>query len=106
MVDHAASEAALRDSGVAFTALRNGFYAASALMLLGLVFSLMTFAWLAAYAAVVAKAGDAAAAAVVGAAPVVAAGAPLRLRERLVRVQPTQPNRAERVAKWPNRPRR
>ncbi|HEX6482855.1 MAG TPA: SDR family oxidoreductase [Ktedonobacteraceae bacterium] len=35
MVDHAATEAALRDSGVAFTALRNGFYAASALMLLG-----------------------------------------------------------------------
>jgi uncharacterized protein YbjT (DUF2867 family) len=35
MVDHAATEAALRDSGVAFTALRNGFYAASALMMLG-----------------------------------------------------------------------
>lgn len=35
MPDHAATEAALRDSGVAFTALRNGFYAASALMILG-----------------------------------------------------------------------
>ncbi|GAC1632587.1 MAG: NAD(P)H-binding protein [Ktedonobacteraceae bacterium] len=35
MVDHAATEAALRDSGVAFTALRNGFYAGSALMMLG-----------------------------------------------------------------------
>jgi len=35
MIDHAATEAALQDSGVAFTALRNGFYAASALMLLG-----------------------------------------------------------------------
>ena len=35
MVDHAATEEALRDSGVAFTALRNGFYATSALMLLG-----------------------------------------------------------------------
>lgn len=35
MVDHAATEAALRDSGVAFTALRNGFYADSALMMLG-----------------------------------------------------------------------
>jgi uncharacterized protein YbjT (DUF2867 family) len=35
MVDHAATEAALRASGVAFTALRNGFYAASVLMLLG-----------------------------------------------------------------------
>lgn len=35
MVDHAATEAALRDSGVAFTSLRNGFYSASALMLLG-----------------------------------------------------------------------
>lgn len=30
MVDHAATEAALRDSGVAFTSLRNGFYASSA----------------------------------------------------------------------------
>ena len=35
MTDHAATEVALRDSGVAFTALRNGFYAASALMILG-----------------------------------------------------------------------
>ncbi|MCE7000992.1 NAD(P)H-binding protein [Saccharothrix sp. S26] len=35
MVDHAATEVALRSSGVAFTSLRNGFYAASALMLLG-----------------------------------------------------------------------
>ncbi|MBA2677261.1 MAG: SDR family oxidoreductase [Ktedonobacteraceae bacterium] len=35
MVDHAATEAALRDSGVAFTSLRNGYYAASALMMLG-----------------------------------------------------------------------
>jgi len=35
MPDHAATEVALRDSGVAFTALRNGFYAASALMILG-----------------------------------------------------------------------
>jgi uncharacterized protein YbjT (DUF2867 family) len=35
MPDHAATEAALRDSGVAFTALRNGFYASSAVMLLG-----------------------------------------------------------------------
>ncbi len=35
MPDHAATEAMLRDSGVAFTALRNGFYAASAAMLLG-----------------------------------------------------------------------
>lgn len=35
MPTHAASEAALRDSGVAFTALRNGFYAATAAMLLG-----------------------------------------------------------------------
>jgi uncharacterized protein YbjT (DUF2867 family) len=35
MPDHAATEAALRDSGVAFTALRNGFYASSAAMLLG-----------------------------------------------------------------------
>jgi uncharacterized protein YbjT (DUF2867 family) len=34
MVDHAATEAALRDSGVPFTALRNGFYAASGVMLL------------------------------------------------------------------------
>ncbi len=35
MPDHAATEAKLRESGVAFTALRNGFYASSALMLLG-----------------------------------------------------------------------
>ncbi|MFT3775177.1 MAG: NAD(P)H-binding protein [Minicystis sp.] len=35
MRDHAATEASLRTSGVAFTSLRNGFYAASALMLLG-----------------------------------------------------------------------
>jgi uncharacterized protein YbjT (DUF2867 family) len=35
MRDHAAAEAALRDCGVPFTALRNGFYATSAAMLLG-----------------------------------------------------------------------
>src|SRR6185312_4160322 len=35
MVDHAATEALLADSGLAFTALRNGFYAASGCMLLG-----------------------------------------------------------------------
>jgi NAD(P)H dehydrogenase (quinone) len=35
MRDHAATEAALRASGVPFTALRNGFYAATAAMLLG-----------------------------------------------------------------------
>lgn len=35
MVDHAATEDALRDSGVAFTSLRNGFYTTSALMMLG-----------------------------------------------------------------------
>jgi len=35
MPDHAATEAALRDSGVAFTVLRNGFYADSALLMLG-----------------------------------------------------------------------
>lgn len=35
MPDHAATEALLQRSGVAFTSLRNGFYAASALMLLG-----------------------------------------------------------------------
>ncbi len=35
MPDHAATEAMLQDSGVPFTALRNGFYAASAAMLLG-----------------------------------------------------------------------
>ncbi|GAA4487477.1 NAD(P)H-binding protein [Actinoallomurus oryzae] len=34
MVDHAATEVALRDSGVPFTSLRNGFYAASGAMLL------------------------------------------------------------------------
>ena len=35
MVDHAATEALLRDSGVAFTSLRNGFYADTTLMMLG-----------------------------------------------------------------------
>jgi len=35
MAVHAATEAALRDSGVAYTALRNGFYAASARFFLG-----------------------------------------------------------------------
>jgi len=35
MVDHAATEAALQDAGVPFTALRNGFYADSAAYLLG-----------------------------------------------------------------------
>jgi len=35
MIDHAATEAALRDSGVAFTSLRNGFYMDSALFMLG-----------------------------------------------------------------------
>jgi len=35
MPDHAAAEAMLQDSGVPFTALRNGFYATSAAMLLG-----------------------------------------------------------------------
>jgi NAD(P)H dehydrogenase (quinone) len=35
MPDHAATEALLQDSGVAFTSLRNGFYAASGLMLMG-----------------------------------------------------------------------
>ncbi|MFJ8822532.1 NAD(P)H-binding protein [Streptomyces sp. NPDC102467] len=35
MPDHAATEQALRDAGVAHTALRNGFYATSAVMLLG-----------------------------------------------------------------------
>jgi NAD(P)H dehydrogenase (quinone) len=34
-LDHAATEAALRESGVAFTALRNGYYASSALIKLG-----------------------------------------------------------------------
>lgn len=35
MRDHAAAEAVLRDCGVPFTSLRNGFYATSAVMLLG-----------------------------------------------------------------------
>jgi NAD(P)H dehydrogenase (quinone) len=35
MVDHAATEAMLADSGLAWTALRNGFYATSGLALLG-----------------------------------------------------------------------
>lgn len=35
MRDHAATEALLQASGVAFTSLRNGFYASSALMLVG-----------------------------------------------------------------------
>jgi len=35
MRDHAATEAALRDAGVPFTALRNGYYASSAAWLLG-----------------------------------------------------------------------
>ena len=35
MPDHAATEALLADSGLAFTALRNGFYASSGRMLLG-----------------------------------------------------------------------
>ncbi|MFJ9037545.1 NAD(P)H-binding protein [Streptomyces sp. NPDC102406] len=35
MPDHAATERALRETGVAYTALRNGFYASSAVMLLG-----------------------------------------------------------------------
>jgi NAD(P)H dehydrogenase (quinone) len=35
MVDHAATEEAMRDAGVAYTALRNGFYATSAVMMLG-----------------------------------------------------------------------
>jgi NAD(P)H dehydrogenase (quinone) len=35
MRDHFATETALRDSGVAFTSLRNGFYAASVPMMLG-----------------------------------------------------------------------
>ncbi|MFC1411119.1 SDR family oxidoreductase [Streptacidiphilus sp. N1-12] len=34
MPDHAATETALRDSGLAFTSLRNGFYASTTLMLL------------------------------------------------------------------------
>src|SRR6478609_8183531 len=35
MRNHAATELMLRDAGIPFTALRNGFYASSALMLLG-----------------------------------------------------------------------
>ncbi|MFI0814285.1 NAD(P)H-binding protein [Streptomyces sp. NPDC021098] len=35
MPDHAATEAALRESGVPFTSLRNGFYASTTLTLLG-----------------------------------------------------------------------
>src|ERR1039457_3579257 len=35
MPDHAATEALLQASGMAFTCLRNGFYAASGLMLMG-----------------------------------------------------------------------
>ena len=35
MLDHAATERMLSESGLAWTALRNGFYAASAMMLLG-----------------------------------------------------------------------
>ncbi|TCM96901.1 uncharacterized protein YbjT (DUF2867 family) [Paenibacillus sp. BK033] len=35
MVDHAATEELLKASGTAFTSLRNGFYAGSALMMLG-----------------------------------------------------------------------
>jgi NAD(P)H dehydrogenase (quinone) len=35
MPDHAATEVVLRESGIPFTTLRNGFYAASAAMLLG-----------------------------------------------------------------------
>jgi uncharacterized protein YbjT (DUF2867 family) len=35
MPDHARTEAALEASGIAFTSLRNGFYAASGLMLMG-----------------------------------------------------------------------
>lgn len=35
MPDHAATEAALQESGVAYTSLRNGFYASSAVMQLG-----------------------------------------------------------------------
>ena len=35
MPDHAATEAMLQESGLAFTALRNGFYTSSGLMLLG-----------------------------------------------------------------------
>ena len=35
MIDHAATEATLKASGVAFTSLRNGYYAESALFMLG-----------------------------------------------------------------------
>jgi NAD(P)H dehydrogenase (quinone) len=35
MPDHAATETMLRDSGVPFTSLRNGFYATTAVMLIG-----------------------------------------------------------------------
>ncbi|WP_245633893.1 NAD(P)H-binding protein [Amycolatopsis jejuensis] len=35
MIDHAAAEAALQETGVPFTSLRNGFYVASALQFLG-----------------------------------------------------------------------
>jgi uncharacterized protein YbjT (DUF2867 family) len=35
MPDHAATEASLQASGMAFTSLRNGFYAANGLMLMG-----------------------------------------------------------------------
>lgn len=35
MVDHAATEVVLRESGLAFTSLRNGFYASTVAMLLG-----------------------------------------------------------------------
>jgi NAD(P)H dehydrogenase (quinone) len=38
MRDHAATEAMLQASGIAFTSLRNGFYAESALMLMGKAF--------------------------------------------------------------------
>jgi NAD(P)H dehydrogenase (quinone) len=38
MPDHAATEAMLQDSGLAFTALRNGFYTSSGRMLLGRAF--------------------------------------------------------------------
>ncbi|MGH3319748.1 MAG: NAD(P)H-binding protein [Streptosporangiaceae bacterium] len=39
MADHAATEAALQDCGVPFTALRNGFYASTVAMLLGAALS-------------------------------------------------------------------
>lgn len=65
--DHAAAEAALRDSGVPYTALRNGFYASSLRMLIGGTGELATpadgpVAWTAhedlAEAAVIALTGD------------------------------------------------